>query len=218
MPYSSRIFAIAGVGLLISGCGGSKERPADSSAAPAGQRVSATPRKPNPDDVVTLAQKYHFAAQLSTPVPATAPIDKGGKNKGLPKGQDPKLTFARAERVTGTSYPSDQEVLLLIHGDHDYSGLDIAQGNNYIWRDRSDPDPTKWTVWLVSDHPRNAVMLTRGKGPYSSVDPGTPHLVMERFQVNSPDSAGGRVTDMIAYGACIDDDACLPTHHCGYSE
>jgi hypothetical protein len=219
MAHSSRMFAVAAVALLVAGCGDSDERRTDSSATPATHQVARAPRGPVPGDVIALAGKYHFAPTLLPPAQATTPIDKTGKNQGVDKTKDPHLTFARAETVSGTSYPTDQEVLLLVDAKSAYPGLDIAQGNNYIWRDRSDPDKTKWTVWLVSEHPARAVELKRFPHPYSVIDPMLPHLVVEKFQVKRADSTGAAfLTDMIAYGACIDDPACLPSGHCGYSQ
>jgi hypothetical protein len=219
MGYSSRITALVIIELLIAGCGEAKKPLGDSGGVPGKQVVARASIRPDPAAVIALAKTYHFAESLLPAVPFSKPIDKTGKNKGVPKSQDPRLTFARAETVSGTTYPKDQEVLLLIHAEHAYPGLKIAQGNNYVWRDKSDTDHSKWTVWLISEHPADTVELTRGTYAYSSADPSKPHLVVEEFQVDSTTSTGAKlVTDMIAYGACIDDDICQPSGHCGYSQ
>jgi hypothetical protein len=223
MVHASRITALSAIALLICSCGGAKEPVTDTVAATTrpqegaqGGRGASTP---DPAAVIALAKTYRFSATLMPPVRATAAIDTSGNNKPVRKSDDPVLTFARAEPVPGTSYPVGQEVLLLIHAQRAYRGLDIGAGDNYLWRDTSDSNKKNWQVWLISENPPNAVQLKRGSGPYSSIDPELAHLVRQDFQAVTT-SATGQVltTDMIVFGGCIEDDVCQPSGHCGYSQ
>ena len=219
MAYSPRLVALAIVELLISSCGAPKEGVVDSAAVPAAAQRARLQLPPDPAAVIALAKQYQFAAQPLAPIPATEKIDTTGKNKAVPRSQDPGLTFTRAEEVAGTPYPKDQKVLLRIHAERAYPGLDIAQGENYVWRDVSSPDTAQWTVWLVSEHPARAVQLKRDNHPYSAVDPKRSHLVVQSFEALQTTTSGSAVTvEMMVFGACIDDDICKPSGHCGYSQ
>lgn len=161
-----------------------------------------TRKKPDPADVFALAKSYQFVDPQG-PIDPVNPLPPG---TGVKDSDAPtKITIARAV-PTATPAPTGKVILALVNSDKEYKPLGIEEGDNYIYRDETDPDSTKWETYMVpvkaGSNPKH---MKRDKERYSEGDHTQPRLV--RVLTKS----------LVAFGACLDDPACQ-SGHCGYGD
>jgi hypothetical protein len=164
-----------------------------------GEEVEAA-TKPVPAEVKALAGRYTFV-NPSGPVAPMNPLPSG---TGVPTTEAPSaITIARAVPTVAPA-PSGKVILALVHSDRSYKHLGIAEGDNYVWRDESDPKPKKWVTFMVpAGAGSDPKQLKRGKKKYSDGEHSEPRLVRAVTRLG------------VAFGACLDDPAC-GSGHCGY--
>jgi hypothetical protein len=167
-----------------------------------GNQADLGRKKPDPTQVAELVTHYDFVDPTG-PVAATIPLPDGTQ---LPDAAAPvAFTIARAVPKSSPA-PSGKVILALIKSDKPYPHLGIAAGDNYVWRDATNPDPSKWETYMVQLAPAaNFKKLKRGSTHYSTGDPTQPRLV----------KAVSR--GFVAFGVCLDDPMC-GSGHCGYGD
>jgi hypothetical protein len=158
--------------------------------------------KPDSAEVAALATLYHFETG-TPPIQSLVPLPTG---TSVPDADAPTdFTIARAVPNTPPG-PTGKVIMALVHSDKPYRHLGIAVGNNYVWRDATDPDATKWRTFMVPvTLSSDAKKLKRDTREYSMGDHTQPRLVRA-------------VTSSLSFGVCLDDPACSTTGHCGYGD
>jgi hypothetical protein len=204
------LIAIAAAGCLAACSGDTSDRTAatDDSARPAAGASAVGSSRPDKTAILASAKAdYEYEDPARGPVPATDPT--AIPNPGVPQTDAPNLTIRKARRKNIVVMPKE-EVLALVYSDKRYSPLGIIADTNYIWRDRSDADSTKWKVYMVPDDATNdlkKLKRDKDKKEYSrDRDPTKPRLV-----------TGGKKRAAFVVGVCLEDPAC-GTGHCGYGD
>lgn len=118
----------------------------------------------------------------------------------------PPMWISTATLKKGVSVPRSR-ILARIRSERSYAPMGIVAGYNYIWRNSRDTSvANRWVTQVVPADAKVRGHDLRRDGrlrEYTHGDPAEPRLVI--LHVHSE-----------ALGACLEDQLCRPTGHCGY--